>query len=121
MTVIWSSTNLVFVETQLGNIVRGWEIDGKVPNPKQRGHHDDKERLFSFSSYETWLDQKNRTSSASSAISGHDNSTTSRLSSSSHPHHSEKTRGPSGATGRARKNKKRKVDLVEEWDQPGDY
>jgi len=121
MTVIWSSTNVVFVETQLGNIVRGWEIDGKVPNPKQRGHHDDKERLFSFSSYETWLDQKNRTSSASSAISGHDNSNTSRLPSSSHPHHSEKTRGPSGATGRARKNKKRKVDLVEEWDQPGDY
>jgi hypothetical protein len=120
MTMIWSSINLVLVETQLGNIVRGWEIDGKVPNPKQRGHHDDKERLFSFSSYEAWLDQKNRSSSASA---GHDSSTASRLpsSSSSHPHHSEKTRGPSGATGRARKNKKRKVDLVEEWDQPGDY
>lgn len=119
VTVTKSSINLILVETQLGNIVRGWEIDGKVPNPKQRGlHHDDKERLFSFSSYETWLDHKKGSSSASS---GHDNSTASRLSSSSHPHHTEKTRGPSGATGRARKNKKRKADLVEEWDQPGDY
>lgn len=120
VTVIWSSTNLILIETQLGNIVRGWEIDGKVPNPKQRGHHDDKERLFSFSSYEMWLDHRKGSSSASSAIAGHDNSTASRLPS-SHPHHSEKTRGPSGSTGRARKNKKRKADLVEEWDQPGDY
>lgn len=42
-------------ETPLGNIVRGWEIDGKTVPIRSRGQCDEKERIFSNSSYQSWL------------------------------------------------------------------
>lgn len=48
-------------ETTLGNVVRGWEVDGKAaPLFKMKGQ-EDKEKIFSYSSYQVFLDrQSNR-------------------------------------------------------------
>jgi hypothetical protein len=43
--------------TPLGNIIRGWEIDGK-PMPSRPRTVDEKERLFSNSSYHVYLENK---------------------------------------------------------------
>ena len=43
--------------TPLGNIIRGWDIDGK-PMPSRPKTVDEKERLFSNSSYQVYLDNK---------------------------------------------------------------
>ena len=46
-------------DTTLGNVVRGWEVDGKAaPLFKMKGQ-EDKERIFSNSSYSVWLDRHN--------------------------------------------------------------
>ena len=46
-------------DTTLGNVVRGWEVDGKAaPLFKMKGQ-EDKERIFSNSSYSMWLDRQN--------------------------------------------------------------
>lgn len=37
-------------ETSMGNLVKGWETDGRPPL-KSRGQYDEKERLFSYSSH----------------------------------------------------------------------
>ena len=45
-------------ETTLGNVVRGWEQDGKsVPLFKMKGQ-EDKEKIFSMSSYQVWLERQ---------------------------------------------------------------
>lgn len=44
-------------QTPLGNIIRGWEIDGK-PLAARPKTVDDKERLFSNSSYQVYIDSK---------------------------------------------------------------
>lgn len=46
-------------ESAFGNIVRGWDLDGRLGPIRPRGQVDDKERLFSNSSYATWFDKKN--------------------------------------------------------------
>lgn len=43
--------------TPMGNIIRGWEIDGK-PLASRPKAVDDKERLFSNSSYQVYIDSK---------------------------------------------------------------
>ena len=49
-------------DTKLGNIIRGWELDGRpVSSHRNRSQHEEKERLFSSSSYQDWLDQKSQT------------------------------------------------------------
>lgn len=45
-------------ETPLGNIVRGWDIDGKPSTTSRPKHVDEKERIFSLSSYQIWVDSK---------------------------------------------------------------
>ena len=45
-------------ETTLGNVVRGWEQDGKSgPLFKMKGQ-EDKEKIFSMSSYQVWLERQ---------------------------------------------------------------
>ena len=44
-------------ETPLGNIVRGWEVDCK-PLTSTRGGIDEKERIFSNSSYQVWVENR---------------------------------------------------------------
>jgi len=45
-------------ETPNGNIVRGWELDQKNPNANRSRQIEDKERIFSCSSYLLWMDSK---------------------------------------------------------------
>lgn len=47
-------------ETPMGNIVRGWEIDGKLLPLRSRGGGpgEEKEKIFSNSSYQCWLETK---------------------------------------------------------------
>lgn len=46
-------------ETPNGNLIKGWEVDGRqVPLHKLKPNYDEKERLFSFSSYRYLLDRK---------------------------------------------------------------
>jgi len=45
-------------ETNMGNIIRGFDQDGKLVNIRKGNQAEDKERLFSFSSYSMWLDSK---------------------------------------------------------------
>jgi hypothetical protein len=43
-----------------GNLLKGWDIDGRtLPVHRSRSTTDDKDRLFSFSSYSYWLEKKN--------------------------------------------------------------
>ena len=96
-------------ETQLGNIVKGWEIDGRPPLARVRGQCEDKERLFSYSSYETWAEQK-----LSHEGLGEKKLTISLVASNA-------TAGLKIAPGpKGRKNKKRKSDAVDDY-QGGDY
>ncbi len=46
-----------------GNIVKGWEVDGRPPL-KPKAQCEDKERLFTYSSHEMWLDNKNQQEAA---------------------------------------------------------
>ena len=106
---IYETETTYLEETQLGNIIKGWEIDGRPPLVRARGQCEDKERLFSYSSYETWAEQKlpqdiglgekKLTVDAAGNVAG--------------------LKVPPGPKGR--KSKKRKSDVVDEWNQGGDY
>ena len=54
---IYELEELYLESTPLGNIIRGWEIDGKPLSNKPRTI-DDKERLFSNSSFQIFMDSK---------------------------------------------------------------
>lgn len=104
---IYETETTYLEETQLGNIIKGWEIDGRPPLVRARGQCEDKERLFSYSSYETWAEQKlTQHAGAAEKKSAEANSGASLA-------------VPPGPKGR--KNKKRKSDAVEDWSQAGDY
>ncbi len=83
-------------ETQLGNIIKGWEIDGRPPL-KLRGQCEEKERLFSFSSYEVWQDHKTQQL---------DNVQNSKV---------------TVSVKQKKNNRKRKVEILDDWNQAGDY
>eukprot|EP01040_Poterioochromonas_malhamensis_P005573 gene5573-5990_t len=47
-----------------GNIIKGWDIDGRnLPIHRSRSSIDEKDRIFSFSSYSYWMEKKNSTDS----------------------------------------------------------
>lgn len=101
---IYETETMYLEETQLGNVVKGWEVDSRPPLARVRGQCEEKERLFSYSSYETWADHKQiqdgpgeKKAAANSNV----------------------TKVVPGVKGR--KTKKRKTDVVEEWNQGGDY
>ena len=50
-------------DTHLGNIVKGWELDRAT---RVRGQIDDKDRLFSYSSYEVLLNKRTQRGSSNS-------------------------------------------------------
>eukprot|EP01039_Chlorochromonas_danica_P006053 gene6053-6667_t len=91
-------------DTNQGNVVKGWDVDGRPPLHRSRGI-EDKERLFSFSSYAFFLAKKSEEEAAAA-------------SSQSQPPQSKST------AGRYRKRpglggRKRKAE--EDWIAPEDY
>lgn len=107
---IYETETTYLEETQLGNVIKGWEIDGRPPLMRVRGQCEDKERLFSYSSYETWAEQRQTLDSSAVdkkliVVGGGSASAAVKL--------------PPGPKGR--KNKKRKSDMVDDWTQGGDY
>ena len=49
-----------FEDCVSGNLLKGWDIDGRsLPVHRSRTNIDDKDRLFSFSSYSYWMERKN--------------------------------------------------------------
>ena len=100
-------------ETPLGNIVRGWEIDGK-PLPLKFKGQEEKERLFSCSSYHPPPERKTTHDVQPDAV-GEKRS-----------HHAAS--GLNGRSSDGPKNKKvrkshskKGADLYEEWEQQADY
>ena len=92
-------------ETQLGNIIRGWEID-RPPLTRVRGQCDEKERLFSYSSYEFSSELKQNQENGP-GVTKHSSNL------------SKVANGP-----KMKKTKKRKSEFVEDvrdWNQGGDY
>jgi hypothetical protein len=89
-------------DTPLGNIVKGWDIDGRPPIMKLRGQCDEKERCFSNSSY-TEKPVQDLGDAQEKKVN------TSSL---------QRTKSLPMAK---KVGKKRKVDVVEVWNQPGDY
>jgi hypothetical protein len=51
-------TTYIMDECQFGNFIKGWDLDGRLGPYRTRTQVEDKERLFSFSSYSTWLEKK---------------------------------------------------------------
>ena len=49
--------NRYLQETPLGNIVRGWDVDSKPIQTRNR--IEEKERVFSLSSYANWMGSQN--------------------------------------------------------------
>ena len=93
-------------ETQLGNIIRGWEIDGRPPLARVRGQCDEKERLFSYSSYDFSSELKQNQENGSGEKK----------------HSSNLSKIVHGQ--KLKKSKKRKSELIEDvrdWNQAGDY
>lgn len=90
-------------DTSQGNVVKGWDVDGRPPLHRSRGI-EDKERLFSFSSYAFFLAKKSEEEAAAS--------------SQSQPSQSKSTAGRNrkrpGLGGRKRK-------AEEDWIAPEDY
>lgn len=54
---IYELETIYLEETANGNIVRGWELDGRQ-GPLHKKSNDEKERLFSFSSYRYLTERK---------------------------------------------------------------
>ena len=80
-------------ETSMGNLVKGWETDGRPPL-KSRGQFDEKERIFSFSSH-----LANEVKAAEILTA---------------------RQGTLGLGNKHKKNKKRKLDVADDY-VPGDY
>jgi hypothetical protein len=109
---IYSMEESYLEETPLGNIVRGWEIDGK-PLPLKK---DEKERLFSSSSYQSWLDNKSSHEVVVEAV-GEKRSHHATVGS-----HSKSLDGHKNKKSKKSSNGSRKdADEYEEWEQKGDY
>ncbi|RYH24023.1 hypothetical protein EON65_17145 [archaeon] len=88
-------TSYLLDETPNGNVVRGWETDGRPPPIHRTRAIDDKERLFSYSSYGYYVAKKEE--------------------------EQEHQLARAGSTGnKNKKNKRRKVEN-EDWNAPEDY
>lgn len=98
-------------DTPLGNIIRGWDIDGKTAPPSYRSKNniDDRERMFSFSSLAFMQDKKASLANPSEkiAISG--------------PSSKSITTNPTGTTSNKGRKRKRMKDTVEEFNNYEDY
>lgn len=73
---IYELEGIYLEETPMGNILKGWEIDGKLFSSRPRTI-DEKERLFSNSSYRVYMEGKlSSVLGGSSGVSSHSMSTT---------------------------------------------
>ena len=109
---IYSLEESYLEQTPLGNIIRGWEIDGK-PLPLKMKGQEEKERLFSFSSFQIYSDKKWNTDAAETAgekRSHHAANGNSKLSD-----------GPKMKKSKKATSAKKGPDFHEEWEQHGDY
>jgi Histone acetyltransferase subunit NuA4 len=98
-------------ETTLGNVVRGWEIDGSKPLAPKFKWQEDRERIFSLSSYQAFLDSKNNQFAADSHVGekrGH--------------HASSNTQNNKSGSQKAKKHKKTSSKKNDDLDySDGDY
>ena len=101
-------------ETPLGNIIRGWEIDGK-PLPLKMKGQEEKERLFTFSSYQMWFDKKGSVDSAQEGVGEK------RSHHAANGSNNKSLDGPKSKKSRKISNSKKGADQYEEWEQHGDY
>jgi hypothetical protein len=109
---IFSLEEQYLEETPLGNIIRGWEIDGKPLPLKTR--EVEKERLFSYSSYQVWFDRKIASENESYGEKRNRDSTSSANNGAPKPKKQKRSSSSS--------NTKIKDDLfTEDWDHLGDY
>lgn len=109
---IYSLEESYLEQTPLGNIIRGWEIDGK-PLPLKMKGQEEKERLFSFSSFQIYSDKKwntDATETAGEKRSHHAAAGGNKLSD-----------GPKMKKSRKATSAKKGPDFHEEWEQHGDY
>lgn len=117
-TKISELEDIYLSETTMGNIIKGWDIDGKNASRllESRDNSNFKERLFSCSSYETWLEKKNEVELL-------------ELQSGNHAHATNLSKGglASRANKRLRKSlpvpssKREVLGEVPDWNNLGDY
>mmetsp|Transcript_10573 Transcript_10573/g.16027 ORF Transcript_10573/g.16027 Transcript_10573/m.16027 type:complete len:130 (+) Transcript_10573:65-454(+) len=84
-------------ETPLGNIVRGWEVDSKPVSSRPRAI-DDKERLFSNSSYKVYIASKGLADAENNKVN-------------------IKTEQTSQPRKKARKSSIKKEETYDDWDE----
>jgi hypothetical protein len=101
---IYETETIYLEETQLGNLVKGWEIDGRPPLSRVRGQCEEKERLFTYSSYETLMEHKQ---TQEVGLIEKKLTTASTIKSAQVP--------------KARKLKKRKSESIDDWNNMADY
>jgi hypothetical protein len=108
---IFSLEEQYLEETPIGNIIRGWEIDGK-PLPL-KNKEVEKERLFSYSSYQVWFDRK--IANESEVTTGEKRNRESTGNSNAAPKPKKVKRSSTSSTSRI------KDDYFEDLDHLGDY
>jgi Histone acetyltransferase subunit NuA4 len=111
---IYSLEESYLEETPLGNIIRGWEIDGK-PLPFKMKGQEEKERLFSFSSYQIWSDKKFNTDAVPDGVGEK------RSHHAANGSNGKSADGPKMKKVRKSSSNKKGADQYEEWEQHGDY
>jgi hypothetical protein len=96
-------------DTPLGNVVRGWDPDGKPLPLRSRSQMDEKERLFTYSSYQYCTERAANPEEKRQKVVEYPLL----------PHQPPKDRSSSQPA--AKKKKKSKKEKVPEWIQDGDY
>jgi hypothetical protein len=67
---IWDMEDTYLDETPAGNIIKGWEMDGKPPLKSGPSHPASGDRLFSYSSYQTFMEKSSTDHSRKSICGG---------------------------------------------------
>lgn len=83
-----------YLQDETSNVVRGWDTDGRPPVHRTRAI-EDKERLFSYSSYGFFMSKKEE--------------------------EQELQLARAGSLKQSKKQKRRKVENNEDWNAPEDY
>ena len=115
-TKIYTLEEAYLEETPLGNVIRGWEIDGK-PLPLKFKGQEEKERLFSCSSYQYLPDKKVVSSTPDTAPEAVGEKRSHHASSGSNSKSSDGLKSK-----KVRKSSSKKgTDQHDEWENHGDY
>ena len=111
-TKIYKLEEAYLEETPMGNIIHGWDIDNKT-NFKYKGQ-EDKERLFSCSSYHTHVDRKIAPETLSEAVG---EKRSHHAASGSNSKASEGTKSKKVKKSHSKKG----AEMYDEWDNEADY